>query len=168
MDITIDIGNFILSLVAIVASAYFAFCIKRTFRPNVSLKLIPRWLDSSSGLLAVGISIGSQGARFVTIKSAKLQCLEHNISASNGISEFVPFNHQAYKDMYQNDQEVSKWCEPIAILTSTTKLEPEEKKYVERLIKCSPISIVQLGLQIKTKGKKDSWTTTCFVFPEPT
>ena len=155
------------SVIGTIAALYLFFVVRRGHRPNMTVELVPSWLDRNAGLLTVRIVVISQYEKFAKIASAQLQYLEHQCPINSTISEFVPFTHEYYKSLYLDDKGKPKdgapgWREPDKVLTRTGKLEPQERICVERLVKCNPESIIQLGLQVKSAKTKDSWTTTCF------
>ena len=139
----------------------------------MKIELIPKWLDINEELLCVRILITSIHDKFALIKSTQFQYLEHEKPIKNTISEFIPFTYGRYKEMYLNAkghrlEGAPEWREPVKVLESTDKLEPQETICVERLIKCDSKSQVQLGLQVKSDEIVDSWTTTCFApLPKP-
>lgn len=145
MAISVDLGNVGIALVGAFVGAYWAFYKERKHRPNLNLELIPRWLDRDKGLLVVRMQVSSQHFKYVKIESIIFKSLEHPLPIVAPISEFISFDKAE------------------RVFTTTKKLEPGEIIIVERLIKCSQQSIIQLGLQAKTCHAKDSWTTTCFV-----
>jgi hypothetical protein len=166
MNFDVDWMTYFLSVGTALAALFGFFVVKRGHRPNIRVKLNPTWKDKEKGLLCVGMTISSKHDKFTLFSTKQLQCLEHKYPPDKTISEFVPFVKEDYETMYwKNGKQqggTPGWREPADVFESTTKVEPQEEIYVERLVRCNPECIIQLGLQVESAKKPDSWTTTCF------
>lgn len=163
------------ALVAILVPLVAIFIFQQ-FSPIAQIRIIPRWIDQSSGKFALRIEIENKSKIRIRQKAASLQILSYSLTDRKRLSEWVPFS----KDRVIEDEEPLEWKEPENIFRSTVHLYPGEVIVVERLEQIEdPEHFLHVGVQYKSHFKfrwlvtfalawEESWTTTAIIArPEP-
>ena len=170
MDFTevISLARDIALIVAMLLGAWLAVFVYVQFAPKLQLRILPRWVDETKGLLILKLEVENNSRIRVPKQKIQLQILEHEVPAHGCLSEWVPFDEEAV--LLQ--EKPKEWHDPIEIFQSTEYLNPGETVSVERLCHCPQDSILHVGLQAKAKlgalGRlaawfrswNDQWTST--------
>jgi len=146
----------------------------RGLMPVIDLRVSSRWVDHSADLVILTLELENKSKVAVSKRNARIQCLEH-APAMGLLSEWVPFTESGIRP----GEEPVEWCEPMPILTTTQKIEPQAVLRVEFLYRYSaPKSLLHCAVQFVGKLNPiarvanrfgtgtDSWTTTLWV-PRP-
>jgi hypothetical protein len=143
--------------------------------PVIDLRVSPRWVDHRDDLVILTLELENRSKVAVSKRSARIQCLEHT-PVMGLLSEWVPFTESGIR----TGEEPVEWSEPLAILATTQKIEPQAVLRVEFLYRYSaPPSLLHCAVQFvgnlnpitrvanRLGTGTDSWTTTLWV-PRPT
>jgi hypothetical protein len=143
----IGIAGDIATILAVLAGGWLALFIFLQFAPVLALRILPTWPSDDTGWVILRIEVENKSRIRVHKQAIYLQILEHNVSVSSILSEWVPFEEKA---VIPTEQPIN-WHEPVEIFKSTKGIDPGETLVAERLHYCQPNNVLHVGLKVKAK-----------------
>jgi len=128
----------------VIAGIIWAIFVTHKYAPNARLNLSYEKL--SCGFVILKIEVENLSIVKMDKGHIKLQILKYSCTATERISEFVPFT----RDEIIPGEEPIEWSDPIDILNTTKTIYPGALKHVEILLKIPSEDIIfHIGLQVK-------------------
>jgi hypothetical protein len=165
-EVLISLIRDVLPLLALIIGGLFAIFIYSQFAPILNLRIIASWADEDREYLKLKFEIENKSRVRVNSPLARIQMLEHKLTETNLISEWVPFHRDAIKP----EEAPIVWREPERVFKSTERIFPGETLSIERLVHCSQDkTILHIGFQVQLElgllgklitGRLKAWRQT--------